>query len=423
MSPAPNSGHSKSIFARIVGAEDLPRTESGNGLRIILAVTMSKIGDGLIDPKLVLSWLLTALGAPAYFIGALVPIREAGALLPQLLLASGLGRMRHRKWMWVAGSALQGAAALAVAFSGLVLSGWMAGLAICAALAVLAVARSACSVSFKEVLGKSVSKTHRGAVTGFAGSVASAAVVVFAMWLIFGVQTSEIVVVGAVAGAGLLWLLAALVFAGLTEQDSRRYYSNRSEFRRLLHEDWYLRRFILVRGLLVSTALAPPYLVLLSAPEGGAVLEHLGALVLASALASLLSSYFWGRLSDWSSRRVLCLSGLIGGLAMAAMVVLARAGLVGQAVWLSPLVLFVLMIAYHGVRQARSTYLVDMAPRDFRGAYSAVVNTMIGTILLVAGLFGGVLSYAGPDAALVGFAAMSLLGAGLALTLREVEKR
>lgn len=419
--PTPPEAH-QSVFARIAGADDLSAKESRNGLRIISAVAMSKISDGLIDPKLVLSWLLTALGAPAYFIGALVPIREAGALLPQLLLASRLGRMKQRKWMWVAGSAVQGAAALVIAFAGFALSGGLAGLAICVALAVLAVARSACSVSFKEVLGKSVSRQRRGAVTGFAGSTASAAVVIFALLLIFGVLTSQSAVAAAVALAGVLWIIAALVFAGLSETDSRRYGGDVSEFRRLLHEDWYLRRFILVRGLLVSTALAPPYLVLLSAPDGGAVLGHLGALVLASALASFVSSYVWGRLSDWSSRRVLFLSGGLGGLAMAAMVVLSRAGLVDRALWLSPVVLFVLMIAYHGVRQARSTYLVDLAPRDFRGAYAAVANTLIGSILLVAGVFGGALSFLGAEAALVGFAVMSLFGAGLAMTLKNVEK-
>ena len=41
-------------------------------------------------------------------------IREAGALLPQLGLAVVLRRMAQRKWMWVAGSAVQGLAAAGI---------------------------------------------------------------------------------------------------------------------------------------------------------------------------------------------------------------------------------------------------------------------------------------------------------------------
>ena len=56
----------------------------------VVALTLTKSADGLVDAKLVLPWLLGALGAPAFFVGLLVPIREAGALLPQLVIAARL---------------------------------------------------------------------------------------------------------------------------------------------------------------------------------------------------------------------------------------------------------------------------------------------------------------------------------------------
>ncbi len=46
-------------------------------LKRFIASAGTKTGDGLADPKLVLSWLLSALDAPAYPIGLLVPLREA----------------------------------------------------------------------------------------------------------------------------------------------------------------------------------------------------------------------------------------------------------------------------------------------------------------------------------------------------------
>jgi MFS family permease len=160
--------------------------------------------------------------------------------------------------------------------------------------------------------------------------------------------------------------------------------------------------------------------VVLAGGEDQSALGQLGALVLASALASLLSSYVWGRLSDRSSRRVLMLTGIVGAVAMVGAVALALLGMATQ-IWAMPLVLFVLMIAYHGVRQGRSTYLVDMSPKDQRSAYAAVSNTVIGGLLLIAGVAGGGAALIGPVATLVLFAAMSAAAALAALGLREVE--
>lgn len=66
--------------------KDIPASaceaQAGNFVRHVLALTGSKAGDGLADPKLVLTWLLGAMGAPAFLIGLLVSVREAGSLLP-----------------------------------------------------------------------------------------------------------------------------------------------------------------------------------------------------------------------------------------------------------------------------------------------------------------------------------------------------
>ncbi|EAQ02813.1 Permease of the major facilitator superfamily protein [Pseudooceanicola batsensis HTCC2597] len=412
------------VFGRIAGAqgEAAPEgAEARNGLRFVASLSMTKVADGLIDPKLVLSWLVTALGAPGFLASALVPIREAGALLPQVLYAGLLRRMSHRRWMWAAGSVGQGVAALGIAASALWLEGMAAGLAICALLAGLALSRAACSVSTKDVLGRTVAKTRRGAVTGLAGSVASAGVVVFALLLMSGMLEARTPVIIAIALAGLLWIAAAGLFTTLEEPAADRdEAAGLPPVRQFLTEDATLRRFILVRGLLVSTALAPPWLVVVAQAGGDAILQQLGALVLASAAASFVSSFVWGRLSDWSSRRVLALSGAIAAAALAVMVALSLLGLAGRA-WAAPAVLFGLMLAYHGVRQGRSTYLVDMSPEDRRAGYAAVANLSIGLILLAVGLFGSGLGAVSADWAIAGFALMAAAGGALALTLKEVE--
>ncbi|WP_136634671.1 MFS transporter [Pseudooceanicola onchidii] len=422
----PDTRAETDLFTRIAGADGDDRPdgqESRNGLRFIGSLSLSKVSDGLIDPKLVLSWLMTALGAPAALAAALVPIREAGALLPQVFYAGLVQRMRHRKWIWSAGAAGQGLSALGIAVAGLMLEGTVAGVVICALLALLAVSRAACSVSTKDVLGRTIEKRRRGAVTGLAGSVASIGVVIFALLLVSGLLQDKGPVLVAIALAGVFWLSAAALFSTMEEPEVEPDPdAGLPPVLSVLRQDADLRRFILVRGLLVSTALAPPWIVVMTGEGSDNLLGRLGALVLASAGASFVSSFVWGRLSDRSSRSVLALSGGVAAVALAAMLGLAALGL-ATAAWAGPAVLFVLMLAYHGVRQGRSTYLVDMSPEDDRATYAAVANLTIGLILLATGAFGGGLGAIGAAWAVGGFALMAAGGGALAMTLREVEGR
>lgn len=395
-----------------------------NFLRHAAALGLNKAADGLVDPKLVLSWLMTHLGAPAAMIGLLVPIREAGALLPQLLTAARIRAMARRKWAWAGAALGQGAGAAGIALAALMLDGAAAGAAILLSLAVLAVARSVASVAYKDVLGKTIAKTRRGTVTGLASSWSAAVVIAFALTLIVFSDNRAVIVIAATGLAALAWVAAGAIFGtlaeepGATEGGANGWQAAIGNLR-YLREDGQLTRFILARGLLTATALAPPYLVVLASGTAGTALEGLGALVLASALAGLLSGYVWGRLADRSSRQVLILTGLGGAGAMVLAVVLAALDLV-QSVWALPLALFVMMIAHQGVRLGRSTYLVDMAPADLRGVYTALANTAIGLILLASGVFGAVAALFGADATLVLFALMALGGAGVAHGLKEL---
>ena len=409
----------EALFARIAGAPE-EEHEAANGLRHIAALSMTKLADGLLDPKLVLAWLLNALGVPAGFVSALVPIREAGALLPQVFLAGLLDRMRARRWMWAAGAFVEGLAAGAIALAAFTLEGAAAGWVCVAALALFAVARAAASVSYKEVLGKTIGQSRRGAVTGFAGSLASAGVVVFAGLLVTGRIEGTGALAGAVGLAALLFVSAAVVFSTLQEAPSTpgEAASGLALFR-TFREDRNFTRFVVARGFLTATALSPPYVVLLTGDAEGGALHQLGALVIASAAAAFVSSWIWGRFADRSSRLVLVAAGLIGAMAMGLAVAVAGFGL--APAYGLPGALFVLMVAHHGVRGGRSTYLVDIAPEEARAGYAAASNTAIGGLLLVSGLFGGALSFLGPAAALAGFAGLAVLGAGVALGLEEAE--
>ena len=395
----------------------------------IVSLASTKVADGLIDPKLILSWLLSALGASTFLVGLLVPIREAGALLPQLFTAGALRRLPQRKWAWALGSLVQGLSVVGMLLSAIFLEGKAAGIVIVALLGVLAIARSVCSVSYKDVLGKTVSKSMRGKVTGLAASVASAGVIIFGLVLASGYVERMTLVLIALGVAATLWIFASLMFTKLEEAlGATEGGGNPLEVAKKnlsLLKDRQLLLFISVRALLIATALAPPFMVTLNGNGGienlDSMLGGLGALVLASSLASFLSSYVWGWLADQSSRKVLLLSSIVAMVALGTTVFLAELDLVRHSIVL-PALLFVLMIAYHGVRLGRSTHLVDMATVDNRAAYTALSNTIIGLILLTGVGFSAIAQYFGHVVVLAVMAVMCLLAAVLSLGLKEVQE-
>ncbi len=412
--------------------KDIPesacRHQAGNVLRHVLSLGATKAGDGLADPKIVLAWLFTAIGAPVYLIGLLVPVREAGALLPQLFIARAVRNQPLRKYFWATGAMVQGLAVAGMGLTALSLEGATAGWLIVALLILFSLARSICSVSYKDVLGKTVSRSLRGRTTGAATTLAAAVVLLFGLALSFDVIAATPQNLAAVLFlAALSWCFAAAVFVSLPEeQGATEGGANALSVAReqilLLREDAQLVRFIITRCLLLAVALAPPYLLALQASFISQGTGRLGPLVLAGALAALLSSYAWGRLADRSSRRVLMYAAMTGGstLLLAAVVAWLAPGLLQQG--LLPALLFLLLISYQGIRLGRSVHIVDMATPDTRAAYTALSNTLVGVCLLLAGSIGMVAALLGPVAALVMLATLAFAGVRVASGLNEVQE-
>ncbi len=411
---------------------DIPETacreQPRNFLTHVFSLAATKVGDGLVDPKLVLSWLLGALGAPNAVIGWLVPVREAGALLPQLFTSAGIRSLPRRKWAWSVGSLFQGLSVLGMAAAAFTLTGITAGWTIVGLLAVFAVARSVCSVSYKDVLGKTISKSTRGTVTGSAGTFAAVFVLLFGGLLSAGILHASVDFIGGVLIlAGALWLVAAALFSTLAEEPGATEgggspVSVMLGQLSLLREDPQLIRFIVTRGLLTATALAPPFILALAGRSGGRRLGHLGMFVVASSLASIFSTYIWGRLSDVSSRRVLIRAARIAGLALAVGAAFGWSGIPllhsGPAL---ATVLFVLMVAYQGVRLGRSTHIVDMAGPETRAAYTALSNTILGILLMLGGGFGLLAQWGGETVVLAVFSVMCWMASVAAAGLHEVQ--
>lgn len=402
-------------------ARDVPR----NGLRQIVAQALQSTGDQVVNAKTVLPWLFAALGAPAAMVGLLVPVRESGSMLPQAAMVPWVRRHRVRKWLWVAGSAGQALATAAMAVTAATATGTTAGVAILLALAVFSLSRALNSLASKDVLGRTIPKGQRGQINGLATVLSGVVAITVGVGIrLLGGDDAGPLVVLLVAAAGT-WVVALVVYAGVQEPAEESSpapgdgggWVSRSVA--LLRDDATFRRFVLVRTLLLVSALSPPFVVALAARNGDG-LGGLGAFVVASGVASLIGGRFFGRWADRSSRLL-----MIWGAGIASTVILLFLGLLlvpGVRGWtlLYPAVHLLLALTHTGVRVARKTYVVDMAQGDRRTEYVAVANTAMGVLLLVAGAVSSALALLGPEVALVFLALLGVGGVLAARTLPEV---
>ena len=363
----------------------------GNFLLVLFSQVLTNLGDLLTSPKIVLAWLLGAVGAPPALTALLVPVREAFSMIPQLALGAWMRGRAIRKTFWVLGSVGQG---LCVALMALVIwryQGLQAGLGVLGALLLFSLSRGLCSVAMKDVMGKTIPRERRGRLAGLATAAAGIMTALLSLWL-FRAQgeLGKMFYLGLLIVAAALWGNAAVLFARVQEHPGENEGAENALARvranaGLLWRDKALRHFVISRGLLMSSALAPPFLVMLLQGAGGSG-RHLGALLLAASLASSLAGGFWGLMADRSSRQVMIAGGVIASLCcllVAALVALDVQAVKG--VWLMPLLYFVLTIGYAGVRIGRKTYLVNMASGDRRTDYVSVSNTAIGLLMLLAG--------------------------------------
>lgn len=409
--------------------DDACRQVPGNFLLQVISQFLTKLGDAIANPKTVLAWLLSALGAPGVFTAFLVPVRESGSLIPQLVIASYVRRQPVRKWTFVVGCVLQALAVFGMAVVALTLRDTAAGVGLLAALVLFSLARGLCSVASKDVLGKTVPKTRRGRVSGWSEFLAGLITIGVGVLLLLDLREADSMAIYLIllACAGALWLLAAgsyaLIreYAGATEGGANALSDALSRLR-LLFDDRPFRQFVIARSLLLCSALSAPFFIMLAHEKTAGALLVLGLFVIADGLASLVSAPFWGRFADTSSRRVMIVAGAGSALVGIVLVgVVEGVPLLAESAWLYPLFFFFLAITHAGVRLGRKTYIVDLAGGNRRTDYVSVSNTVIGFVLLLAGSIGALTVIVPVSGIILILAGMGLSGALLSARLPETQ--
>ncbi len=421
----------QTVYRRLIGAP-VDRSDLGaaadevapNGLRLLGAHTLTQVGDRVFDPKTVLPYVLAVGGAPTGLVGLLVPLRESGSLLPQVALLGLVQRTRRRRRLLVVAALAQALIVLLCAAAVLLLEGLALGLAVVVCVAGFALARALSSLTNKDVRGRLLPKGERGRVTGLATSVSGVVAIGVGLGVrLLGQGSGASLLAGLLAGAAVLWVLAAGLFATLAEpatEPEQGAPGPASAFA-LLREDRDLRVFVLARMLLFVSALSPPFLVALATSRTGGGVAGAGSFVVAAGVAAAVGGRAWGSAADRSSRRVMAWAAGLATLTVLTFLAATRTGL-GDQEWLYVLAYGVLAVVHTGARVGRKTYVVDLAGGAGRAERVAVANTLTGALLLGVGGFTAVLAQAGPEVALLALAVLGLLGVPAALRLPEVER-
>lgn len=439
-----NQNQDKELSERIYGylaededarvCKDIPESACNHQPRAFLlhlwALTLTKLGDSLVSARLVLPWLLTATGAPAFFISMLVPLRESLSLLPQLFIAARMRQRPIRKWFWVMGSLGQ-ALALGFMLAGLfVFEGAAFGWWVVGWLVFFSLSRGVCSVAIKDVTGKTVSKTRRGRLTGLAASAAGLMTLLTALVVMFtpDIEGSNLLFVLLLGGGCVLWVLAAIIYSGVPEvpgatSGGGNAITEAVKSLSLLWRDKQFGHFVATRALLVSSAFSIPYIVVLiqQSAAGEDTLTGLGSLLLANGLAGLLAGRFWGKWSDSASNHVMAAAAFMAVAVMALALLTAQWG--SDYLGFMPVaggLIFLAAVAHHGARVGRKTYLVDMATQENRAQLTAVSNTFIGVLLLLGILLGALDSWLGTQSVLIFLIVVGLIAGWQALRLPNV---
>lgn len=427
------------LYSKLVNEEDARvckaidenacKVVPGNFFLTIISYFFNKLADSVANTKVILPWIMQSLNVPLFLISFLVPIKESGSLIPQLFIAAYVRRLPIRKWIWSIGTLLQALCMFGIATVAWNMQGLNAGLAIIALLIAMSLARGLCSVAAKDVVGKTIPKTRRGALNGLSAMLAGLLVVVLGVYFLlngekpFSAQNFGILL----SLAGFFWILASITYAQIKEYEREtdgggNAFSVAISKLGILKTDKPFRLFVITRALFLCSVLSAPFFVIIAQQNSESNSYLLGLFILSSGLADLLSANFWGKFSDVSSKQVMIIGATIA----------TTVGFVVffidffykelfSVIWIMPIIYFVLSIGYQGIRIGRKTYIVDLAQGNKRTDYVAVSNTLIGFLLLLSGLIGTLSSLIGVGGIILVLSLVGVLAIYLAKQLPEVQ--
>jgi hypothetical protein len=350
--------------------------------QLISIATCGKLADLLISAKTTLPWLLASLGAPIWIVSMLVPIRESGSLIPQWPLKQKVSHIENRLVIWRWGIVIQACSICLMLASAIFTKALIAGLLILFCLLLLSLGRSLSSLSMKDIQGINVEKGQRGKLVGMASTMSGLLSLITAGLLILSPQDMSIKAIQLlITFSAFIMFVSLFLSIGLTANlsDNKKDSNDGKSLWKTINQQADLRQLIISRCLLLHAALIAPFFVSASAINND--FFQLPYFIIASALASFLSSYLWGKMADKSAIHTMLYATLVCISASVAFYFVTSV----DKWWVDVFLFFVLNLGYAGIRIGRKTYMLDIAQGSQRTLYVAAANSMVGYVLLMLG--------------------------------------
>ncbi|WP_038048276.1 MFS transporter [Thermus caliditerrae] len=340
------------------------------------------LGDTFLNPNIVLAGFAAKLGAPGALIGLLPALLQAGGMIPQAFLAPYVARFPRKIVLYRRVAALRLSGVVLMALSAFVLGPWPHLLfpGFLLGLLLNALFTGVSSLPFWEVVAKTTPKERRAALFSARNLVGGL------LAFLTGLLVREVLALPLPFPLpyALLFALGALAFGtgwylfGLTEEPEEPPKEERLDLRLPLRSPGF-RRYLRVRVLLGLAGMAEPFYAVYAVRVLGQR-EELGLYLSLYALSFTLSNLLWARLAERGSKRVLQAGALLALLTplLALFLPPSLFGLV-----------FLLQGAYlAAVGLATTTYLLNLAPAEERGAFIGLANTVAG-VFAFATVLGG----------------------------------
>lgn len=408
-------------------SEDSCKEAPGNFLLIGLNGFCTKLAEQIASPTLIIPYIFSILGVPSFYSGLLVPIKNTGSLLPQLIVSAKIRAFKYRKYFWATAGFFQGLMLLLMAPVIFSFEAGVAGTLVILLLLFFSIASGVGSISFKDVMGKTIPKGKRGRLLSFRATGGGVLTMIAGIVLYLTIDKDGSIdsFVILLAVAGVLWLISAVLFVFVKEEPGatsggRTPVDEVKKGWRLIQHDLNFRNFLMARALLLSIPLTQPFYILYATQKMNVELSGLGLFIFATGVSNMISSPFWGRFSDKSSRKVMMVSAALALLISCYVIAFDHLPDGWQSIYTFGPVFFLIIIAYGGARMARKTYLVDYAPADERPLYVSVANTFMGIMTLLSGVLSLVAEFLGVEAMIFALMFLMMLAILVASRLKEI---
>jgi len=410
---------------QLTGPDDAPtastwdhaKTVKRNYLLGIANGALWQIGFGFINPSLVLAAFVYERTGSNTLVGLLAALSAAGAFWPQLYMSRLIEHRSRKKpfYVFMAGVRVSMLSAMVAAMwlAGRHESSWLLALFFCAFFA-LRTADGCGTMPFFDIVGQTIAPTRLGRFFAWRSLLGNSLGMVSGFLIIqpilINVQSpANYFVLG--CGA-VLFIATSLSLFGCVREEKNHTPPKERSFRqtfagaaRMLKESANYRYLFSIRMLLHFNVLAVAFYVPYGVGRLGAV-KLSGVFIAVMAASRMISSLFWGRMSDArGNRRCLLGSGVFFVLSPAAALVAPHlpdafsVAIPFASVPLDlPLCVYLTALCFFGLAtQANliglNAFLIESAPPGKRPSYIAFLNTLTGPLtflpLLAGALVGG----------------------------------